>query len=114
MATNPIVEVRNSISSVLDLDRRTQRELVAHSNRTQMQAEVARAALHAISEVYVYSEYQTFMAELATQSIENNLAAAGMTTGDYQTYHRMTRHEYLQQMALATHKAMTAINRLLE
>jgi hypothetical protein len=114
MATNPIAAVTNSISSVFDLDRRTQRAIVAHSNRTQAQAEVARAALQAMSDVYVYSEYQTFMAELATQSIENNLAAAGMTTADYQTYHRMMRHEYLQQMALAMHKAMTAINRLLE
>jgi hypothetical protein len=113
MATNPLA-VRNSGLNVFDLDRRTQRELVTQSNRMHAQNELARAAMNAMSEVYVYSEYQSSLAAIATQAIEDNLAAAGIPPNEYLAYNRMMRHEYLQQMAMVTYKAMNGINRLIE
>jgi hypothetical protein len=111
MATNPMVAVGNSISSVFDLDRRTQRELVEQTNRMLVQAELTREALNAISQIFVYSKYQVSLALKATKAIEDSLAATGIPEEEYLAYHRMLEHEYLQKMATVTHKGADAISR---
>lgn len=111
MTTNPIVAVTNRMLSVFDLDQRTQQELVTHTNRMQAQAELAREAMNAISQILVYSEYQVSLALIATKAIEGSLAAAGVPDEEYLAYNQMLRHEYLQKMAAVTHKAADAVSR---
>jgi hypothetical protein len=97
MATNPIVAVQRSGSTVFDLDKRTQRELVERTNRMRAQAELTREAMNAISEIFVYGEYQVSLAAMATQAIEDSLVAAGIPEEEY--------------LATATLKGAHVINR---
>ena len=107
---NPLV-VRNRRSSVSQLDRRTQQELVGYTNRIQAHAELAREAMNAISEIFVYSGHQVSLTAIATEAIVNRLVEAGIPTDDYQAYVKLLQQEYLQEMVRATLKATHAINR---
>jgi hypothetical protein len=110
MTINPLAAVTNSISNVFDLDRRTQRELAAQADRAQAEVELTWVVTTALSQIFVCSEYQVSQAIKHTKAIEGSLEAAGIPAEEYLAYHRLLQHEYLQQMAMVTRKAMNEVN----
>ena len=111
MSANPIVSVRNKIISVFDLDREAQNQIVAQHHRAHLQIELARAAMGAISQTILESEYQVSQLLKVSKAIEDSLASAGIPAEEYVAYNQLIRHEYLQKMAAVTRKATDAISR---